>query len=263
MVRLSQVPGEMLDDRKVSSPRGFAIKVFNVDGPKLPQHEGHTTQDFVLETGKSFFAKTPEVFLEKFKPNATVAPILPESIKGVVSMAAKAANAALHTVGLDSETLDVFGHPNRHPLGESYYSQAAIRYGNYVAKLGVTPASETVRSLVDKTVEMKDEDALRTAIVEFFRTNEARYDFSVQLAIDPKTTPIEDATVEWPEKLSPYRPIATLVLPPQDAYLKKRQETVDYTWSFAPGHALIAHRPLGSIMRARLAVYSTMSVAKN
>src|SRR3712207_7790468 len=54
VVRLSHVPGELLDDRKVSTPRGMAIKIFDADGPKIPGHEGEATHDFVLDTGKAF-----------------------------------------------------------------------------------------------------------------------------------------------------------------------------------------------------------------
>ena len=33
VVRLSHVPGELLDDRRVSTPRGMALKVLGVEGP--------------------------------------------------------------------------------------------------------------------------------------------------------------------------------------------------------------------------------------
>lgn len=43
VVRLAQGPGEVLSD-SVSTHRGTAIKVFGVDGPKLPGHEGNDTR---------------------------------------------------------------------------------------------------------------------------------------------------------------------------------------------------------------------------
>ena len=52
-MRLSHVPGELLDDRKVSTPRGMAIKIFDAEGPKVAGHEGENTHDFVLDTGKA------------------------------------------------------------------------------------------------------------------------------------------------------------------------------------------------------------------
>src|ERR1700709_2558168 len=47
IVRLAHVPGEILDDRRVSTPRGLAIKIFGVGGEKLPGHTGASTQDWV------------------------------------------------------------------------------------------------------------------------------------------------------------------------------------------------------------------------
>lgn len=260
LVRLATAPGEMLHDGKVSTPRGMAIKVFDVDGPKLPGHEGQTTQDFVLDTGgPAFFVGGLKAFLVAFTPNATMAPKLPEGVKGLVSKVARAANVALHAVGLDSDKLDFYGHPNVHPLGQSYFSQVPLRYGDYVAKLSVTPANPALKALYDQKVDEADENALRTVTAAFFRDHAAEFDVNVQLAVDGDEMPIEDASVVWPEELSPYRPVAKLVLPPQDAYNEARQEFVDYEMSFAPSHSLAAHRPLGAIMRARLAVYPALA----
>ena len=38
-------------------------------------------------------------------------------------------------------------------------------------------------------------------------------DFMVQVQTDPHRMPMEDATVKWPERLSPYVPVARLRLP--------------------------------------------------
>ena len=54
-------------------------------------------------------------------------------------------------------------------------------------------------------------------MVDFFKTGEAIWDVKVQLCVDPEMMPIEDASVEWPEELSPYITVARLVAAPQDA----------------------------------------------
>ena len=84
IIRLSQTPGELPDDRKVSTPRGFAIKVLDVSGEKLDAFPGNT-QDFVLANGKVFITPGAESFLQAFKPNAEVAPHLSDPTKGIVS----------------------------------------------------------------------------------------------------------------------------------------------------------------------------------
>ena len=44
---------------------------------------------------------------------------------------------------------------------------------------------------------------------------DATFDFCVQFQTDPKKMPIEDAMVEWEEKDSPYRKVATIRIPSQ------------------------------------------------
>ena len=52
------------------------------------------------------------------------------------------------------------------------------------------------------------------------------------------------------------------MLPPQDAYSPARQHFVDGNLSFCPAHSLAAHRPLGSIMRARMRAYEVLGKAR-
>src|SRR3954447_2144511 len=145
VVRLAHVPGELLDDRKVSTPRGMAIKVVDVDGDMLPGHAGERTQDWVLDTGKVFIAPGAKTFLAQITATEA-ATALPEGVKGAVSALSLTANKALNAVGLDSATLDFYGHPPLHPLGEAYYSQCPMRYGDYIAKLGVFPDNSALKA---------------------------------------------------------------------------------------------------------------------
>jgi hypothetical protein len=71
--------------------------------------------------------------------------------------------------------------------------------------------------------------------------------------------PVEDPSVEWPEDLSPYVPVARIVAGPQNAYSAERRVYVDEKLSFNPWHCLAAHRPLGNIMRARFHAYKASS----
>jgi hypothetical protein len=97
---------------------------------------------------------------------------------------------------------------------------------------------------------------------DYFRANSAEYVVAVQLCTDLERMPVENATVEWPEDESPYRPVARLVLPAQDAWSSAREAAIDETLSFCPAHSLAAHRPLGSIMRARMRAYEALGTAR-
>lgn len=260
VVRISHAPGELLDDSKVGTSRGIGIKIFGVEGEHIPPFADITTQDFVFETGgPEFITGNAASFLQAFKPNAELAPRLPETAKGVVSDVARATNAVLKMFGVSSAKLEFYGYEQLHPLADVYHSQTPYRYGDHVAKFAVVPSTPELRALVREKFDPRTPNALREATVEFFRREPAEFEFQVQLNVDPDKMPIEDATAEWSEEESPYRPVARLVLPVQDAYDPARQEFVDKSLSFSPAHCLAAHRPLGSVNRARLVVYTALS----
>jgi hypothetical protein len=52
--------------------------------------------------------------------------------------------------------------------------------------------------------------------------------------------------------------VGELTLPPQVAWSDSRSAYVDEQMSFKPTNSLMAHRPLGQIMRERLFVYDKL-----
>jgi len=257
-VRFAQGPGERLGDR-VSTHRGMSIKVFDVEGERLPGH-GAATQDFVLASGTTFPAGTAQGFLRQAKKIGAATP-LPEGVKSAASAVARGYNRALEAVGLPpSPTADFYGHPFTHPLAEHYFSQAPLRWGDHVAKLCVTPVSAAQGELVDWRLDpAADEDGFRHAATDYFAAHDAVFAIKAQLWTDAERQPIEDASVDWSQDESPYRTVATLVLPTQASYGAERVRFFDEVMTFRPAHALAAHRPLGSVMRARLQVYAALS----
>jgi hypothetical protein len=255
LARLSTVPGDILADG-VTTQRGMSLKVLGVEGQEmLPGHEGEVTQDFLLDNGSRFPVPDAAGFLAVIKSLEKTTDRL-EAIKKVVSTAARGANAALKTVGHDSANLDFFGHSPKHPLADTYYSQAPLRYGDHVAKVSVAPTPETLAAAEARPFDAHASfSALREATVRFFAERGAEFEFRVQLCADLGRMPVEDASVEWPEEESPYRPAACLAFPPQDAYGPARRVHFDDALAFSPAHGMAAHRPLGSLMRARLKAY--------
>ena len=257
-VRMAVGPGELLSDA-VSTHRGMAVKVFNAEGAKLPGHEGDT-QDFVFASGPVFPQADAASFLKAMKGLEKATPA-PEGVKETVSMAARAANAM---VGGNSATMDFFGHPPMPPLADTYYSQAAMRFGDYIAKLAIAPVTPALVALRDSKLDVhRDRDAFRHSVVEFLRDQGAEFEVRAQLCVDLDAMPVEDASKEWSETESPYLAVARIVLPPQDAYGPARQAFMDDVMSFRPAHSLDAHRPLGSLMRARLKTYPRLSAFRH
>ena len=256
-VRFAQGPGETLGDR-VSTHRGMAIKVFEVDGEMLPGHHA-PTQDFVLATGTTFPSGTAKGFLRDGTVIGKSAG-LPEVAKSAVSSLARNLNRVLNAVGTESAMAGFFGHPYGHPLADSYFSQAPMRWGDHVAKVAAVPIAAQQERLRDWTLDPHaDEDGFRHAAVALFGDHDVVFDVKVQLWTDADTQPIEDASVEWPVEQSPYQTVATLRLPRQPADSAERVHYFDEVMTFRPAHALAAHRPLGSVMRARLQVYKALS----
>jgi hypothetical protein len=257
VLRLSTLPGDVLDDH-VSTPRGLAIKVIGVDGPRLPGSENDVTQDFVLVNGPAFGAPTAEAFLGNLKFVATITDKV-EGLKIVVSAVARAAEAVLEAFGHKSPTvLTLGGQPLTHILGETFYSQAPILYGEYIAKIAVAPVSPRLTALTGQYLDMSGKpNGLRQAVEEFFDLNDAEWEIRVQLCTDLETMPIEDASVIWPEDKIPYVAVARVTVPSQNAWSAEGVAAIDDGMAFSPWYGLAAHRPLGSVMRARNTAYAS------
>lgn len=180
-------------------------------------------------------------------------------VKGAISNTSRLANKALNAVGANRSALDFFGHPFLQPLGEAYFSQVPMRYGEYISKLGVIPDRTSLQAVIDKEVDPTDYDGLQTIITDFFANNPAEFIIAVQFCTDLDSMPVENASKEWSEDKSPYQPVARLSFPVQDALTPTRLAYVDKRLSFSPAHSLAAHQPLGGIMRARMQAYEVLS----
>jgi hypothetical protein len=86
---------------------------------------------------------------------------------------------------------------------------------------------------------------------------EVAFDFFVQLQTDARAMPIEDASVEWKERDSPYLRVAEVRIPRQSIDVHGREQLCERT-SFNPWNCLAEHRPLGGMNRVRGSIYEAM-----
>jgi hypothetical protein len=257
VIRLSTVPGDILDDA-VSTPRGMAIKVVGVSGERLPGTEGDVTQDFILvNSGPAFSAAGAQKFAGMLKLLAATTDKAP-GLKKALSAVLQGTEKIIEAVGGKSGTIKALGgHPETHILGESFYSQVPILFGDYMAKVSVVPVSSSLKSLTDLELDLSGKpNGLREAVIDYFRENGAEWELRVQLCTDIEKMPIEDASVVWDEEQSPYVAVARLRAMPQQAWTEELSVAVDDGMAFSPWHGIAAHRPLGSIMRIRQAAYA-------
>lgn len=256
VARLSSAPGDIHSDA-VPAPRGFAVKVIGVGGERLSPTLGGANQDFLMVNFPTLAFGTIakyKVMLGLLEKNADA----PEAAQRLIAAAARGVKGAVEALGgSPNATLDGLARDHANMLGETFYTQAAIRYGDHVAKLSLAPVGG-VAELTGRQVEAGF-STMRDAVVDHFRHAAATYELRAQLCVDPDTMPIEDAAVLWDPTLSPHRAIATLTFPPQDAYAPARQVHGDDHLAFNPWNGVAAHRPLGGIMRIRKAAYESSS----
>ena len=253
-MRLSTTPGDLLDDR-VSTPRGLAVKLLKVTGPRTPGNEERTDQDFLLVNGPVFSAPNARRFLKNLKLLAATTDVLPGG-KRALSAALRGFEATIEAFGGESETIKALGgQPLTHPLGERYFTQVPMLYGPYIAKLSIVPLSPQMVALAGHKLDLGDQpNGLREAVADYFRRNDAAWEVRAQLCTDIERMPIEDASVSWPEELSPHVPVARIVAPAQHTWDDTARRLNDELF-FDPWHSIADHRPLGSIMRVRRGAY--------
>ncbi|MGI4801756.1 MAG: catalase family protein [Janthinobacterium lividum] len=257
VLRLSTTPGDMLDD-KISTPRGLALKIIGVEGERLPDSEHDVTQNFVLGNSPAFNVRTSKQFVGNVRHLGSMTD-RSETVKRAISAVSQTAEAILEKVGIHSATLTTYaGQAKTHILGDTFYSQAPVLYGDYAAKVCVAPVSDNLRALSEAPIELAGtRDGLREAVQAFFAREGGTWEFRVQLWTDADAMPIEDASVQWPEDESPYVAVATITVEAQDSWSEPRVAAIDEGLTFSPWRGLAAHRPLGSVMRARRLAYES------
>lgn len=254
LLRWSSPPAEQLPDG-VSTHRAVAMKVLNVPGERFDTAKSGNSQDFLMVNGPVFSAPDPQEFLKSVKMLAATTNAS-ETGKKIISAVLRTAENALEAVGGESGMLKALGgEPQHHPLGETYFSQTPYLYGQYMAKLSLAPVAPELLALDGASIKTED-DAQRHAIGSHFASQGGEWELRVQLNVDVEKMPIEDASVEWPEELSPFIAVARVRLAPQtswDASLEKLEDEIAYDqWN-----CLVEHRPLGSVNRARRQVMAT------
>lgn len=235
------IPG--YDDRK-SVPRGFALKVFGVEGEFLETGRDLPTQDIE-------FNSTPAIDLADAKTTREIFDLRLEH--GVDTPELKAELRKRDDAELQ---LGRYNLPLTHLAAVRQYSQTAFRFGEYVMKFAIEPASEAQAAVASKEVGPEDEeDTLHKWTAEYFAEHEAVFDFQVQLLEDVDEQPIEYAGVAWDEKKYPWQKVAKLVFPPQDSWDAARRTAWEDSIRINPWDGLEAYRPLGSSNRLRKVVY--------
>ncbi len=260
IVRLSTAFGDIRSDR-IRVPRGMAIKVLGVSGKKALPWDSSANQDFLLVNHKSYMADAAAYL--GAQRSFEWEPITPDIGLKLTGLVARALVRLSDSTGIPIPmVLKALGDAGNNILGETFYSEGALRFGDYVARLSAAPVSEALKRLTGQPCHDGD-DAVLKSVVEYFSSNSAEYELRAQLCVDLERTPVEDSSIDWPEDIAPEQPLGKITLPSQGADSPARRAFADDVLSFDPWRCVVEHRPLGSIMRLRKEAYAASASWRN
>jgi hypothetical protein len=255
IVRFSNSQGTFEKDG-TGAARGLAIKLLDVAGTRTVEGDGDSTQDFLMVNHPVFPFPDPKAYVETMRLKDI--PLIGNVLAGA------------HLALLEPKELkirnDITGKRVASPLEIKYWSGTPFWLGTADGRGGHAVKYSAVSRQADRTAppvhpENLPDDYLSQALARDLSTQEAVFDFKVQLQTDPVRMPVEDVSVKWNEKDSAPLPIATLRIPPQKVDALGDLATRCESMSFNPWHALAEHRPMGGMNRLRKVVYQA-SIAK-
>jgi hypothetical protein len=238
LVRLSNGGAAIASDRK-PDVRGFAVRVNGVSGPGALG--GPTTAQVFSTIHLKAFGFSNGVDFSNFVLNAVKSPV---AMFGWLIRRFGPLGGARFL----GRMLKDFKLPFTSYAAASYHSTVPVANGDYAVRYRFVPDQGNGGEGPAGCADFGAEIAAR------LRARPLAWDLQFQPFTSEAETPIEDAANEWP---SAFTTVARLTLPQQDlgsADGKALQARVERD-VFDPWVALAAHRPLGSVQRARKVMY--------
>lgn len=239
-VRLSNGGTDVQADRKPDI-RGFAIKIRGVNGPAALGVGATDSQDFLLINHPAFAFAGADEFVGLVK-NLSKGP-------GALLGYLVSRYGFLGALGMMKRFAQTFNKPFSGFATAPFYSAAPIACGPYAARVRLLPAGSEARPGAE--ADWAGDFLARLA------RGPLQFRLQLQFFVDEARTPIEDASVDWSEDVAPYVTVGVLTLPPQEVQMTEGAALAAAieAAAFDPWTALMEHRPLGEVMRARKAVY--------
>jgi hypothetical protein len=234
-IRFANADSESDRERDI---RGMSIQVLNVDGENLTP--GVNSQEFVLNSHPVMLAATTRDFLELLRANEA------GGVRRVQYFLSHLASSRIAAVALQNHTCH---------LDIQYWSTTPYQFGpGRTVKYAVRPTSRRTSTMPHPLTDRYLTDAMRAHLDQ----EDATFDFLIQFHVDDQRTPIEDASVEWQPKDSPFHRVGIIRIPRQ-RFEDGDRVTRGERMTFNPWHCLVAHAPLGGMNRARREIYRAMA----
>ena len=181
-------------DPDLGSTLGVGVKLFGVPGEKALGEPGDTA-DLIMQNYPVFFLDNAQEMVE-----FTYAGVVQQDYSTYLADHPKT-NDILNDM---SDTVE------GSCLTTTYWAILPFRMGDEIVKYRLLPDTPPENVPDDQT------DYLAVDLANRLAKGDYAFTLSVQLRTDPETMPLDAASVPWPEKESPYVPVARIVLPRQD-----------------------------------------------
>lgn len=258
LIRLSSASAHLGPDATLGGVLGCAMKMFDVPGAKLVEDEPDSaTFDLVLKNNPIFIANTAKHYLVLAEIGNNAPQYLARGKAGFHDLLRDFLTGKGTFEPSDWAWEELFAFvkasqtPVRNPLLSTFWSMAAVRHGDYVAKIRLAPAPENATRAIHRELDLRDRpEVFYPTLVDEVGAGAFDFDLQVQLCTDLEAMPVNDTTVEWPEKLSPFVTVGRVHVPRQDISGAETFEKTD-ALAFNQWRVTEEHRPLGEIMRVR------------
>jgi hypothetical protein len=261
VIRFSNGLGHLGPDAMLGPVFGTGLKFFKVPGHSIIENEaGVSNFDYAMINAPVFFANTAKDYV--------VIERLFDALPGAL-MDPRTAKTWLHdfltrggTLPPDKWLWDEFfavmslsKAPWLSPLLATYWTMGAVRHGEYVAKLRITPEPSAAAQVRIRDLDpLTNPEAVRDSLVADIGEHDYTFELEAQLCVDPLRMPIENTSIDWSEKLYPFTKIATIHIPKQDMSSPANLDVADRI-SISPWRTRDDHVPMGEIMTLRREVY--------
>ena len=194
LIRFSSTSGHLGTDAQLGPGLGFAMKIFDVAGPKLVDDEPESaTFDLVLKNSPVFICNTAKhyLFIEEITNdlphylaggNAGFHKLLTDFLtgKGTLEQPDWAWNELLAFVRAATQM------PVRNPLLTTFWTMGAVRHGDYVAKIRIAPVAQSATQVIHGDLDLTSgPDVFGPTLADELRARPFEFDLQVQLPPPP------------------------------------------------------------------------------
>lgn len=262
--------------------RSMAVKVIGVEGERLEQSYESKTQDIIVHNSEFFFVKSIKDYYGFFSAvveskEATKKWLYkhPRQFLALLKGTSQTPKSLLTQQYWSSSASALGLNPGFDPAQTSLVPvtyPAVIKYGftpvspqpphekiSFQPRPGIPklPFSDRAKALgLDPN---QPDDYYRDDIIQALAKSDAVYywDFGIQFQTIPKMS-IEDTTITWKERESPFITVGRLIVKHQIIDFEKQFDFCE-NLRFSPWNGLAVHRPVGCINRLRGVVYPVVA----